>query len=162
MKRLFIAILMIVAVVGAQAQIITFEDYDCGKLGFNTKLTARKSTLNEQITKILRFEMKTTTGTMIIALSEQQLEKVLLQMDELRNQSVNLSCDYFEKYISIITDANDNFRVGYYVKTKLDATKAKQWFIDADNGIQKFYEGVPFDEIYRTLGQARNKLKNIQ
>lgn len=161
MKRLFIAIFMLVAVV-AQAQIITFEDYECGRLGFNTKLTARKSTLNEQVNKILRFEMKTTTGTMIIALSEQQLESVLMQLEDLRNQSVNLSCDYFEKYITIITDARDTFRVGYYVKTKLDATKAKQWFVSADNGIKEFYEVVAFDEIYRTLGHARNKLKSIQ
>lgn len=165
MKRLFIAILMLVAVVGMQAQVVTLKsDYDIAKLGMTSvvEVIARVEIRNDVTTKYCVLRTKHSSGvTFGVAMSEQELENLLKKIDEIKVGNMNLNCDNFEKFYTLNPVVGDVVEVGYYIKTKLDTTKGQSWWLKIQNGIYETQIFPSMNDIYRALGKARAKLQTL-
>jgi hypothetical protein len=161
MKHLFITVFMLVAVI-AQAQIKTKSEYQIGKIGLTqpTEVVVRILTIDGVVDKLCVFQMSHQPA-LVTAITEVELETMLRKIDEIKIGNMDLNSDYFEKSFTILT-TNGFVEIGYYIKTKLDATKGQQWFIKIKDGI---YEGTTFAsqmDIYKMLGKTRTKMQSIQ
>ena len=165
MKRLFIAILALVAVAGVQAQVVTLKsDYDIAKLGMTSivEVIARVEVRNDVTTKYCVLRTKHSSGvTFGVAMSEQELENLLKKIDEIKGGNMNLNCDNFEKFYTFDPIVGDAVEVGYYIKTKLDTSKGQSWWLRIQNGIYETQIFPSMNDIYKALGKARTKLQTL-
>lgn len=163
MKRLLIAIFAMLAVVGVQAQVKTKSEYEIGKIGaiLTSKITARVITIDGVAEKFCVFEITPQSSPAVVAsITEVELETLLHKIDEIKVGNMDLNSDYFEK--SFVTHTGNGYiEIGYYIKTKLDATKGQQWFIKIKDGIHEGISTAPLMDIYKTLGKARTKLQTL-
>lgn len=165
MKRLFIAIFAVLVVVGMQAQVVTMKsEYDIAKIGLSPviEVIARVETCNDITHKYCVLRTKHTTGiTFGIAMSEQELEELLKKIDEIKVGNMNLNCDNFEKFYTLDPVVGDVVEVGFFVKTKLDATKGQSWWLRIKDGIYEVQIFPSMNDIYKALGKARAKLQTL-
>lgn len=164
MKRLFIAFLMLVAVVGMQAQVKTISEYEIGKIGLSPviEVIARVETCNDVTTKYCILRTKHSTGiTFGVAMSEQELEEMLKKIDEIKGGNMNLNCDNFEKFYTLNPVVGDVVEVGYFIKTKLDANKGQSWWLRIRDDIYEVQVFPSINDIYKALGKARAKLQTL-
>jgi hypothetical protein len=165
MKRLFIAIFAMLAVVGMQAQVVsTKEHYSIGNIGLmqvvEIKVAVEK--YNDDVYKFCIFEHTTSKGNTIgLKITADELEVLLRKMDEIKVGNMNLNCDYFEKEYTISKDITHELSVGFYIKTKLDANKGQQWYFKINDGIHEVFIFPTFNDIYKVLGKARAKLQTL-
>lgn len=165
MKRLFIAIFTMLAVVSVQAQVVTMKsEYDIAKIGLSPviEVIARVEICNDITYKYCVLRTKHTTGiTFGIAMSEQELEDLLKKIDEIKVGNMNLNCDNFEKFYTLDPVVGDVVEVGFFVKTKLDATKGQSWWLRIKDGIYEVQIFPSMNDIYKALGKARAKLQTL-
>lgn len=165
MKRLFIAIFAMLAVVSMQAQVVsTREHYSIGNIGLmqvvEIKVAVEK--YNDDVHKFCIFEHTTSKGNTIgLKITFDELDVLLRKMDEIKVGNMNLNCDYFEKEYTISKDIAHKLAVGFYIKTKLDANKGQQWYLKINDGIHEVLVFPPFTDIYKVLGKARAKLQTL-
>ena len=164
MKRLFIAIFAMLAV-AVQAQVVTMKsEYDIAKIGLSPviEVIARVETCNNFTNKYCILRTKHTTGiTFGVAMSEQELEELLKKIDEIKVGNMNLNCDNFEKFYTLNPVVGDVVEVGYFIKTKLDATKGQSWWLRIKDDIYEVQVFPSMNDIYKALGKARAKLQSL-
>ena len=164
MKRLFIAIFAMLAV-AVQAQVVTMKsEYDIAKIGLSPviEVIARVETCNNVTNKYCILRTKHTTGiTFGVAMSEQELEELLKKIDEIKVGNMNLNCDNFEKFYTLNPVVGDVVEVGYFIKTKLDATKGQSWWLRIKDDIYEVQVFPSMNDIYKALGKARAKLQSL-
>lgn len=165
MKRLFIAIFVMFVVAGVQAQVVTMKsEYDIAKIGLSPviEVIARVETCNDVTTKFCVLRTKHSTGiTFGVAMSEQELEELLKKIDEIKVGNMNLNCDNFEKFCTLNPVVGDVVEVGYFIKTKLDATKGQSWWLRIKDDVYEVQIFPSMNDIYKALGKARAKLQTL-
>ena len=163
MKRLFIAIFAMLAVAGVQAQIKSVSEYEIGKIGITAPVETfvRVITINDIADNRCVFQLSLPSKpTLVVSISDAELEIILQKMDEIKVGNMNLNSDYFEKSFVTHTD-NGYVEIGYYIKTKFDTTKSQQWFIKIKDGIYENSISAPMMDIYKILGKARAKMQTL-
>lgn len=162
MKRLFIAIFAMLAVVTHAQRIVSSSEYNIGTLGFNASVDIKVISIDDgEASKYVRVIGKTQTGRNLVAsMKLEEVEGLLIKIDELRGGIMNFDCDYFDKAYVLDLSSDARIEVGYYIKTKLDTSKSQQWYIRITDTYE-YYEQMKVDDIYKTLGKALSKAKAL-
>jgi hypothetical protein len=165
MKRLFIAIFVMLAVAGAQAQVVTLKsEYNVDKivsLSSSVEVIVRVETCNDVTNKYCVLRAKHPSGTTFgVAMSEQELDELLKKIEEIRVGNMNLNCDNFEKFYTLNPIVGDVVEVGYFINTKSEK-KSQSWWLRIRDDIYEVQMFASMNEIYKALGKARIKLQSL-
>ncbi len=164
MKKILILVALSLFFIGMQAQVKSVSEYQVDKVGMlpPVEVYARVITIDDVAEKFCVLQTTNSANIkIVVALNELELETMLRKIDEIKVGNMDLTSDYFEKSYTIVTSSSNSVEIGYYIRTKMDATKGQQWFIKIKDGI---YEGITsssLNDIYKTLGKARAKLQSL-